>query len=237
MFDGVYIKELVALSITSFFFIFYFLQDHLFSFSSISSPLFTAMTDQHTEAAERQPLIDPRDRYRRIPQSQDEENGHAAVNSHNATPQEQGGDESNRLAAIQALPWYRRPSIGWLLPFVFLAVLVMGISQAPQEQLIIQIICKEHFKEREPRSEGGVMMTALLGPNGVPEDPCGTQEVLGLAAVVLGRVRALKYTSGTSRIKKGEGGVILLSKLFKDARSPFDHTKSQPFFRLYVNNV
>ncbi|OAQ34785.1 MFS general substrate transporter [Linnemannia elongata AG-77] len=154
------------------------------------------MTDQHTEAAERQPLIDPRDRYRRIPRSQDEENGHAAVNSHNATPQEQGGDESNRLAAIQALPWYRRPSIGWLLPFVFLAVLVMGISQAPQEQLIIQIICKEHFKEREPRSEGGVMMTALLGPNGVPEDPCGTQEVLGLAAVVLGRVRALKYTSG-----------------------------------------
>ncbi|KAG9069347.1 hypothetical protein KI688_010247 [Linnemannia hyalina] len=116
------------------------------------------MTDRHTEAAERQPLIDPRDRYTRIPQSQDEENGPAATNTHNVTPQQQGEDESSRLAAIQALPWYRRPSISWLLPFVFFLVLVMGISQAPQEQLIIEII--------------------------------------SLAAVVLGRVRALKYTSG-----------------------------------------
>ncbi|KAF9146752.1 hypothetical protein BGX30_009534 [Mortierella sp. GBA39] len=154
------------------------------------------MTDRHTEAAERQPLIDPRDRYTRIPQSQDEENGPAAANTHNATPQQQGEDESSRLAAIQALPWYRRPSISWLLPFVFFLVLVMGISQAPQEQLIIEIICKEHLQGRDTRSEGGTMMTALLSPNGVPDNPCGTQEVLGLAAVVLGRVRALKYTSG-----------------------------------------
>ncbi|KAK3815939.1 MAG: major facilitator superfamily domain-containing protein [Linnemannia elongata] len=152
------------------------------------------MTDQHIEAAERQPLIDPRDRYTRIPQSQDEENGRVAANIHNA--QEQGEDESNRLAAIRALPWYRRPSIGWLLPFVFLAVLVIGISQAPQEQLIIRIVCKEYFKERETLSGGGTMMTALLGSNEVPRDPCDMPEVVGFAAVVLGRVKALKYTSG-----------------------------------------
>ncbi|KAF9154702.1 hypothetical protein BG015_000157 [Linnemannia schmuckeri] len=40
------------------------------------------------------------------------------------------------------------------------------------------------------------MMTALLGSNGTPADACDSQEVLALAAVVMGRVRALKYTTG-----------------------------------------
>ncbi|KAF8946061.1 hypothetical protein BGZ47_001386 [Haplosporangium gracile] len=153
------------------------------------------MTDQYTEASERQPLIDPRDSYTRIPRSQDEESGPTAASKHNTTtttPQ----DESSRLAAIKALPWYRRPSINWLLPFVFLVALAMGISQAPQEQLIVKIICKEYFKERKTQSEGGMMMTELLGSNGTPADACNSQEVLALAAVVMGRVRALKYTSG-----------------------------------------
>ncbi|KAG0291244.1 hypothetical protein BGZ96_005378 [Linnemannia gamsii] len=71
----------------------------------------------------------------------------------------------------------------------------MGISQAPQEQLIIGIVCKSHFERRDNRSEGDamMMMKALLGD---PDDPCRTQEVQALAAVILGRVRALKYISG-----------------------------------------
>lgn len=146
-----------------------------------------------------------------------------AANIHNA--QEQGEDESNRLAAIRALPWYRRPSIGWLLPFVFLAVLVIGISQAPQEQLIIRIVCKEYFKERETLSGGGTMMTALLGSNEVPRDPCDMPEVVGFAAVVLGRVKALKYTSGTDL----EGGVIFRLNL-PWTRSRLDHSNLNPTF-------
>lgn len=161
------------------------------------------MADQYTETSERQPLIDARDRYTRIPRNEDEENGLAVVNKHNTPSQEHGQDETNRLATIQALPWYKRPSIAWLLPFVFLVALVLGISQAPQEQLIIGIICKSHFEQRDNHSEGDAMaMMKALG--GGPTDPCRAQEVQALAAVVLGRVRALKYISGTDRNKKGE---------------------------------
>ncbi|KAF9908309.1 hypothetical protein EC991_009953 [Linnemannia zychae] len=157
------------------------------------------MTNHHTEASERQPLID---RYTRIPRPEDDEDGlsiaTAAIKPNEDIPQ----DEVSRLAALQALPWHKRPSIGWLLPFVFLLALVLGISQAPQEQLIIKIICKEYFRERETRSEEGGAMLLLnqsfitnefLTPH---DDPCNSPPVVALAALVLGRVRALKYISG-----------------------------------------
>lgn len=43
-------------------------------------------------------------------------------------------NEAIRLAALQDLPWYRRPSLYWLLPFVFMAAIVLGVSAGPQEQ-------------------------------------------------------------------------------------------------------
>jgi hypothetical protein len=170
------------------------------------------MTDQYTEASEQQPLIDRRERYAQI---QDEENGPTAVNELNTPSQEQAQDEHSRLAVIQALPWYKRPSIAWLLPFLFLVALVLGISQAPQEQLIIRIICKSHLKDKETRSEGDtvLMMRALLGDD--PSDPCRSQDILALAAIVLGRVRALKYIAGMDQHKRGR--VILGDQHFHDA--------------------
>ncbi|KAF9122528.1 hypothetical protein BGW39_009693 [Mortierella sp. 14UC] len=108
-----------------------------------------------------------------------------------------------KLAALQALPWHKRPSIAWLLPFVFFLALVLGLSQAPQEQLIIKIICKEYFRERETRSEeeGGTMLFSNQSfitnqPSGFHDDSCNSPPVVALAALVLGRVRALKYISG-----------------------------------------
>lgn len=46
-------------------------------------------------------------------------------------------NEAIRLAALQALPWYRRPSLYWLMPLIFLAAIVLGVSSFAQEQ------CKE----------------------------------------------------------------------------------------------
>ncbi|KAG0271140.1 hypothetical protein BGZ95_001101 [Linnemannia exigua] len=164
------------------------------------------MTDHHTGASERQPLIDPRDRYTRIPRTQDnEQQQHETTikpNDDDDIPQQ---DEASRLAALQALPWYKRPSIAWLLPFVFLLALVLGLSKAPQEQLIVKIMCNEYYRERETSSdEGGGSMSLsslLLSNEGFIgnrplEDPCNSAPVVALAASVLGRVRALKYISG-----------------------------------------
>ncbi|KAF9172283.1 hypothetical protein BGX21_010813 [Mortierella sp. AD011] len=95
-------------------------------------------------------------------------------------------DEATRLAALKALPWYRRPSITWILPFIFLLSIVMGISQAPQEQLIIRVVCKDHFKDNDFPS----MVQNAASPSG---GSCNTPEIQALAALTMGRIRSLKY--------------------------------------------
>ncbi|KAF9565008.1 hypothetical protein EC968_004268 [Mortierella alpina] len=115
-------------------------------------------------------------------QEQDQDHGHA-------------GDEARRFAHIQSLPWYKRPSIAWLLPFVFMIAIVMGLSQVPQEQLIIKIICKEYFKDKGfPTLPSN--SSSLLPTNGGNDDPCKAAPIQALAAVVLGRYRSLKSVTG-----------------------------------------
>ncbi|KAG0324202.1 hypothetical protein BGZ99_002082 [Dissophora globulifera] len=89
--------------------------------------------------------------------------------------------EAARLAALKALPWHSRPSIVWLLPFILLYALVIGISSAPQDQLIIRIICKAHLGSRG---------TPIL--DGVNDEDCNTPAVQALAAVVMSRLASLK---------------------------------------------
>lgn len=43
-------------------------------------------------------------------------------------------EEAARFEALLLLPWYKRPSIVWLLPFAFVTAVVIGMSGAPQEQ-------------------------------------------------------------------------------------------------------
>ncbi|KAG0363132.1 hypothetical protein BGZ54_008297, partial [Gamsiella multidivaricata] len=95
------------------------------------------------------------------------------------------GSESHRMAVLRTLPWYRRPAIAWLLPFVFLVSIVFGILAASQDQAVIQIICKAHFRDGEqPSFEGD------------SEDRCNTPLVQALAAVVMSRISSLKSGIG-----------------------------------------
>ncbi len=155
------------------------------------------MTVDYEGASERQPLLatshdlsDPNSTSKLLPmaalplQDEDQDQDH-----------EHAGDEAHRLAYIQSLPWYKRPSIVWLLPFIFLIAIVMGVSQVPQEQLIIKIICKEYFKDREFPSLPS-NSSSLLTLNGGNDDPCKAAPIQALAAVVLGRYRSLKSVTG-----------------------------------------
>lgn len=89
-------------------------------------------------------------------------------------------NEAIRLAALQVLPWYRRPSLYWLLPLVFMAAIVLGVSSGPQEQLTIKIICKNHFRNSDAPFD---------------EDICKAPAVQAAGALALSRIRGLKYTS------------------------------------------
>ncbi|KAG0082718.1 hypothetical protein BGZ92_011459 [Podila epicladia] len=89
-------------------------------------------------------------------------------------------NEVIRLAALQALPWYRRPSLYWLLPLVFLAAIVLGVSSFAQEQLTIGIICKNHFRNIDVPFD---------------DDICASPAVQAAGALALSRIKGIKYTA------------------------------------------
>ncbi|KAG0227421.1 hypothetical protein BGW41_003824 [Actinomortierella wolfii] len=107
-------------------------------------------------------------------------------------------DEATRLAALKLIPWYKRPSILWLIPFIFVVSLVIGVSSAPSEQAIIQIVCKEHFgQKRQPLHDFVVTADQTILANGTdgsgsPEDPCKSAEVQAVGAILFSQLRALK---------------------------------------------
>ncbi|KAK3813973.1 MAG: major facilitator superfamily domain-containing protein [Benniella sp.] len=122
---------------------------------------------------------------------------------------EQGGinSEESRLASLQRLPWYRRPSVAWLLPLVFLLAIVMSLAIAPQGQMTLRIICK----------------TYLLNHPGPldDQDECSSPTMQAYAAVVASRMMSLKsitailtlgyYTSRSDRL--GRKYLIYLSMI------------------------
>ncbi|KAF2150688.1 major facilitator superfamily transporter [Myriangium duriaei CBS 260.36] len=78
--------------------------------------------------------------------------------------QEPGGDESEvpRYDEFNDLPWYRRPSIYWVLfPFSILAISFGGII-TPRVNLIINLICQEYFDEQDSLTPGLIRAPILL---------------------------------------------------------------------------
>ncbi|KAF9917033.1 hypothetical protein BX616_002088 [Lobosporangium transversale] len=95
--------------------------------------------------------------------------------------------EAQRLACLRALPWHHRPSITWLLPFIFLLALNIGMTSAPLDQQIIQIICKAFFRnEKTLYGEA----TGAIGDN-----KCNIPAIQAIAAVVMSRLSFVKYVS------------------------------------------
>ncbi|KAF9584580.1 hypothetical protein BGW38_005951 [Lunasporangiospora selenospora] len=145
-----------------------------------------------SETQERQPLLaNQTEDYSNPTRTVDEETGQ----NDDATPPH---TEALRLGAIQKLPWYRRPTVYWLLPFIFMIAIAIGVNGAPQEQLIIKIICKEYLSSGGPSVSGpGSTTPVALGlasfKNHTVEDPCYSPEIQAISALVLSRYRSLKF--------------------------------------------
>lgn len=68
------------------------------------------------------------------------------------------------------LPWYRRPSLYWvLLPFGLLALCYGGII-APRVNLILNLVCREYFEDRSRHDPTLVLSPVLF--DGRPNDQC-----------------------------------------------------------------
>ncbi|KAG0053334.1 hypothetical protein BGZ83_001299 [Gryganskiella cystojenkinii] len=96
--------------------------------------------------------------------------------------EESGLTEQSRLRALSLLPWYRRPSIRWLIPFAAMLALIIGISSAPQDQMVIKIICKDYLRKQ---GEGGPIFDL--------QEKCNTPEIQATAAIVTSHLRSVKY--------------------------------------------
>lgn len=105
-------------------------------------------------------------------------------------------DESAYLAELQRRPWHLRPGILWLMPFLFASGLVISTIDSPMEQLKIQIICKDFYLSQQNGPQDFMEHVGLV----LQDDRCKTPDVLGVAALVQGRIFAVKGTFSKDRL-------------------------------------
>jgi MFS family permease len=113
---------------------------------------------------------------------------------------EQGGDRrpswSGPSAEFENLPWYQRPSMGWMLgPFFVLAIAFGGVI-APKLNLIIDLVCREYIADKMVSEPGFTMLPVDF--NGGSNHQCQIPEVssraslfTGLATIIAGILSAI----------------------------------------------
>ncbi|KAG0292425.1 hypothetical protein BGZ98_002581, partial [Dissophora globulifera] len=114
--------------------------------------------------------------------------------------------EREWLAEIKQRPWFRRPSIFWMMPFMVALGIVIGVMSSPLEQLYIKIICKDYLSHENDDLSSTLLANVpsyMASAGSLPtDDRCQSREVLALSAQVTGRLQAIS-------------GIILLFTLAK----------------------
>ncbi|KAL8948284.1 MAG: hypothetical protein Q9222_005519 [Ikaeria aurantiellina] len=64
---------------------------------------------------------------------------------------------------FEGRPWYRKPSIFWLLPPFLLATLAFGGIIVPKVNLILSLICREYFAQQEFKDPNFSSMPVMFG--------------------------------------------------------------------------
>lgn len=75
---------------------------------------------------------------------------------------------------FDGLPWYKRPSIFWVLPPFFLIAVAFGGVLPPKLNLMQEMICRNYIKEQEVLHPGLVMAPVDFGGD---NDQCRTPEI------------------------------------------------------------
>ncbi|KAF1817640.1 MFS transporter [Eremomyces bilateralis CBS 781.70] len=58
------------------------------------------------------------------------------------------GEESEERGDFDGLPWYKKPSIFWMLPPYLLSTMAFGGVMVPKLNLILTLICREYFADQ-----------------------------------------------------------------------------------------
>ncbi|OCL12321.1 tetracycline-efflux transporter-like protein [Glonium stellatum] len=79
------------------------------------------------------------------------------------------GEEGNVLPSwrgmkeFEGLPWWKKPSIFWLLPAFLLFTLAFGGIVVPKLNLILTLICREYIAERSADDSAFTMLPVVFG--------------------------------------------------------------------------
>ncbi|TVY55338.1 putative membrane protein, partial [Lachnellula suecica] len=93
------------------------------------------------------------------------------LGSGGSSGRENGSDENGSVTALewdglaefQGLPWWRTPSVNWLLPAFFLLALAVGGILVPKLNLIKSLVCREYFMEQSALQPHLIFTPVLLG--------------------------------------------------------------------------
>ncbi|KAJ9268427.1 hypothetical protein DTO212C5_5579 [Paecilomyces variotii] len=80
---------------------------------------------------------------------------------------------------FEAKPWWRRPSIWWLLPPLLPFTIAYGGIAVPKINLILSLICRDYLSERASRDPGFTYLPVLFGKD---NEQCQIPEVQSLVA-------------------------------------------------------
>ncbi|KAL1860184.1 hypothetical protein Plec18170_002133 [Paecilomyces lecythidis] len=80
---------------------------------------------------------------------------------------------------FEAMPWWRRPSIWWLLPPLLAFTIAYGGMAVPKINLILSLVCRDYLSDRASRDPGFTYLPVLFGKD---NEQCQIPEVQSLVA-------------------------------------------------------
>jgi len=115
-----------------------------------------------------------------IPAERDDEYNDGEEHEGEASPllprrdDEDDNGKSPAATDFSHLPWYKRPSIFWILPPFLLMALAFGGIVTPKLNLIVDLICRQYISDRQTTDPGFSMAPVDFGGE---NDQCRTAEV------------------------------------------------------------
>ncbi|KAL8700518.1 MAG: hypothetical protein Q9224_000931 [Gallowayella concinna] len=101
---------------------------------------------------EQTPLLE-----RRLDSEEDSSDDRSNRGSERSTPEWSGARD------FEGRPWWKKPSIFWLLPPFLLSTLSFGGVIVPKVNLILSLICREYFAEQQSKNPGFHSMPVMFG--------------------------------------------------------------------------
>ena len=148
------------------------------------------------------------------------------------------GSEWPGTRAFAHLPWWRRPSVLWLLPSLLVHTLAFGGILVPKLTLILELVCRDYFADRALHDPSFVAAPVVF--DGVAANPqcdeaviqklvseftLGLQFIAG-AMVMAPRLGALSDRYGRTRVIAFTGLGVFLNELMTILAATYPDTVS-----------